>query len=118
MSKPAAIFASMAVWIALGGSLDSTGSQSSPTTQLFDRYAQGEYDAAARSAASDANPGRFWRQFQADASVWVLAAGSDDVERRRLILATFVLEAVRASRDTEMLLPVPERQQKWRPRRA
>ena len=76
--------------------------QARPTLVLLDRYAAGEFAAAADAFAKlDDFKGLLKDLHSDDLKKWLDAGGPDDRNRRRLAAATFALEAARADEWSE-----------------
>ncbi|HSC29899.1 MAG TPA: hypothetical protein VLD67_21650 [Vicinamibacterales bacterium] len=60
---------------------------------LLERYDQGEHEAVLRELIRPPSPGAIRNDLQKFGSEWTKAGGPDQVRRRRLVAATFALEA-------------------------
>lgn len=69
-------------------------------SSIFDRYAQGDFKGAVDAAAADRDFGTSTKAFERQALPWI-AADPASVERRRLVVATFMLEFVRMKLESE-----------------
>jgi len=71
-------------------------------TRILDRYASGDYDAAivVASKAAEQNASELRRRLERQGDAWIAAKSGDEVHRR-LIVATYSLELLNATLDTE-----------------
>jgi hypothetical protein len=92
--------------------------QTPPLAHVLDRYARGDFREAVDAITNGQDPAVTARDIRTQAPEWIKGTGSADVARRRLVVATVVLEVAHTGVVTARTRPFAEFWGKWGVQRA
>jgi hypothetical protein len=89
-------FLILSIVVAVAPAIGRPAAQDRSVVAMLDRYAAGQFDAVVAELHGEIDFDAVLEQLEQGGQSWIDAAGAGHVRRRRLVAATFALEAARA----------------------